>query len=443
MYGAFLPRAHDAGAQRAEPDAAVSAHAADPAMPPAMPAAGGSIALAVPENIPLQPMAAATETDAGTPTGADPGAFSGDDPLCLRAGTEAAVCEATRVAAFGRALCSCSGMRGTGSVSTETLGGARRADVGANNLFALRVSRHALPADTAGVIDGALVIGGMGPSAISGTSPEIHGKLELAGDLAFAGDLHVLGSVYSRTYPRGSGELQIDGDLHHDSQRNLTLPSNVKVSGTVIEDDYVSVPPCQCGVSNPGKYLSAIAAAASSDSLSVPTGFDTWDDLTMPRSESFGCGRYVFRNVSSLSSVTWQINGHVVIVVVGDFAVRGDVSVSMAPDAELDLVIGGNLALSGAARFGDPERPGASRIYVRGAVELATNGDPPGLGRPSSAAGEALFVGNLYAPAATLELAPHSDLYGSLFVNQLVVLQSLFVHYDPTVTAKRGVGCVK
>jgi hypothetical protein len=55
--------------------------------------------------------------------------------------------------------------------------------------------------------------------------------------------------------------------------------------------------------------------------------------------------------------------------------------------------------------------------------------------------GESVFVGNLHAPAATLELAPHTDIYGSLFVNQLVVLQSLFVHYDPSVIGERGAAC--
>jgi hypothetical protein len=115
------------------------------------------------------------------------------------------------------------------------------------------------------------------------------------------------------------------------------------------------------------------------------------------------------------------------VFVAGDFALRGPLKVTLAPDAELDVLVGGSLLLSADARFGDPARPAAARIYVRGGVELASAGDaalPP----PSGAAGDAVFVGNLYAPTATLQLAPHSDVYGSLFVKQLLVLQSLLVH---------------
>jgi hypothetical protein len=98
--------------------------------------------------------------------------------------------------------------------------------------------------------------------------------------------------------------------------------------------------------------------------------------------------------------------------------------------------------VTSSARFGDPERPSASRIYVRGAVELVTADDASV--RPAGpAADDATFVGNLYAPTATLQLAPHTEVYGSLFVRQLLVLQSLLVHYDPWVTSERGASCEK
>jgi hypothetical protein len=395
---------------------------------------------------PLQAGAAADDVrrdasmplDAGTPMTPPPAI----DGLCLRSGLDPMVCQTTRALAFGHAVCGCSDMLGTGSLSTETLGDATgRAAVGSNQSFTLRIGRRAANQETSGAIDGALVIGGPGPAPISGNAAEIRGPLELAGDLTFAGDVHVSGAAYSRDLPRGNGTLAIDGNLYHYGQRS-TLPANVTVGGDVIEDDYVTAPPCACGPLSAPEVAALIAAADSgNDDARAQLSADSLSQLTAAHSVKLDCGHYYFSNVSSLGSLELQVSGQALMVVAGDFMVRGDVSVALAPNAELDLLIGGNLSLSGAARFGDPARPSASRIYVKGGVELTTAADLPALSRPSSAAGDALFVGNLYAPAATLQLTPNTDVYGSLFVKQLVVLQSLLVHYDPSVTIPRGASC--
>lgn len=438
VIGAFVIRpTHDAGVDSPKREAEdPQPSAAETPAPPA-PAAGSratSSALAPAAN-------SAAPLDAGAAS-TPPAAV---DPLCLRSGLDPSACEAARKLAFGHAVCGCGDMLGTGSVSTETLGGSSaRADVGANGSYALRISRRGASTDQSGAIDGSLVIGGPGPATISGNPAEIHGQVELAGDLVFAGNVRVAGSVFSRDLPRGNGMLQIEGDLHHAPQRANIVPSNVIVSGAVIDDDYAGVAPCACGPSSAPELAGMIGAALSgNDDARAQLTPSSLSELAAARSVNLDCGRYYFSNVSSLSSLSVHVSGQVAVFVSGDFGVRGDVAFELEPDAELALLIGGNLSLGGAARFGDPARPGASRIYVKGGVELATSGDLPALVRPSSASGDALFVGNLYAPAATLQVAPHSDVYGSLFVKQLIVLQSLFVHYDPSVITPHGARCEK
>jgi hypothetical protein len=265
--------------------------------------------------------------------------------------------------------------------------------------------------------------------------------LSLSGELTFAGNVHVAGSVYSRRMPRGSGALQIDGDLHYSDERLPTpLSGNVQVAGSMVEADYAIEPPCACSTAYLAELMSAIAAAESSnDNALAQLDRESMSNLTAARSFDLSCGRYYFRSVSSLSSIDWHISGHVAVFVASDFALRGQLRVTLEEGAELDVLVGGNLLLSSSARFGDPERPAASRIYVRGAVELATAEDAT----PVSAASGAEFVGNLYAPSATLQFAPHTEVYGSLFVMQLRILQSLLVHYDPTVTNGHGASCEK
>ena len=64
------------------------------------------------------------------------------DALCLRSGLDPMVFERARALAFDHAVCGCSDMLGTGSLSTETLGApSGRAAVGSNQSFTLRIRR--------------------------------------------------------------------------------------------------------------------------------------------------------------------------------------------------------------------------------------------------------------------------------------------------------------
>lgn len=445
VYGAFVSvQAKDAGAPRSDADAAASAPriSADAAIPGLTPHLSNRTTAPV---IPSQPSAAGVTSrpasDAGTDTSvSEPTQASG--VLCLPGLGEPTACESARKMAFGRAICSCGDIIGTGVLSTQVVPAAvGSAGIATDSSLTLRIGRRGAVEDIAGEIAGPIDIGGLGPSAISGTDASIRGDLSLAGELTFAGNIHVAGSVYSRRMPRGSGALQIDGDLNYaDEGLPSALSGNVQVSGDMREADYAIEPPCACSTAYVAELLGAIAAAESSnDNARSRLDRDAMSNLTAARGFELGCGRYYFRSVSSLSSIDWHVTGHVVVVVASDFVLRGELKVALDPGAELDVLIGGNLLLSSSARFGDPERPAASRIFVRGAVDLATAEDAT----PGAATSGAAFVGNLYAPGATLQFAPHSEVFGSLFVMQLRILQSLLVHYDPAVVSELGAACEK
>ncbi|MEY4577530.1 MAG: hypothetical protein RL701_2233 [Pseudomonadota bacterium] len=366
------------------------------------------------------------------------------DPLCIGALADRALCESARSVAFGRAICSCGDVLGGGTVSTETVTAQGfQADVGVNGKLSLRIGRRNL-ADSDGAIAGALQIAGSGLSPITGAGAEIRGDLTTAGSVAFAGSIHVLGTVYSREIPVGNGSLLIDGDLHHTSQLGASAltPPNVVVVGSLLPDNYVAGRPCACAASDTPRLRGMIDAAVSSnDNTGAKLTAESLAALTLPRTLNLSCGRYYFTNISSASSLELNITGSVTIFVAGDFVLRGDMKTTLAPGAELDLVVGGDLNLSGAARFGDSARPRASRIYVQGKVDLAKVGDQAALSMPTGATGDAVIVGNFYAPTAAVWIAPHADVYGSLFVRELTVAQSLLVHYDPQVTTKQEVRC--
>jgi hypothetical protein len=435
VYGAFVPAsAADAGAQPSAAEAGAPSEASPAAANTSAPS-GIAMARAVTA---MQPVARPTVDSAA---GADAAVIEppADEVFCLSTDDASTSCESARKVAFSRAICSCGDVVGTGMLSTLSADPTGRADVGVDGSLSLRIGRRGAADDEPGVIEGSVLVAGLGPAAISGVDASIRGDLSLAGELTFAGDVHVAGSVYARRAPRGSGLLQIDGDLHRGAERVPTpLSDNVQVGGQVIEGDYASAPACACNAGNLIGLANVIAAAETAQ-----TELLDMSNLTAASSFELRCDRYYVRGISSLSDMTWRVTGHVVVYVAGDFAVGGDMTVELADGAQLDVLVGGNLLVGGAAQFADPERAAAARVYVLGGVDLATVAERGALPPGASAGTDLTFVGNLYAPTAMLQLAPHSQVYGSLFVRQLLVLQSLLVHYDPTVTSAPGASCEK
>ena len=94
---------------------------------------------------------------------------------------------------------------------------------------------------------------------------------------------------------------------------------------------------------------------------------------------------------------------------------------------QLDLFVRDNLAITGAALFGDRARPSATRVYVGGTGDITV-------------AGYAAFVGNLYAPTANIRVGGFGQIYGSLFGKNIDAAGFLSVGYDAAIQ-QTGKGC--
>jgi len=94
--------------------------------------------------------------------------------------------------------------------------------------------------------------------------------------------------------------------------------------------------------------------------------------------------------------------------------------VELDPDAELDLFVRDNLLITGAALFGDPARPSATRVYVGGTGDVAI-------------AGASAFVGNLYAPSANILIGGLGRVDGALFGKNVIAAGFLDLGYDASI----------
>ena len=155
------------------------------------------------------------------------------------------------------------------------------------------------------------------------------------------------------------------------------------------------------------------------DALAAASGDQT---LTLP------CGRYYLTGVQiDGGGLRVRAEGRVALFIAGNVTIDGDLTVEVAPDAELDLFVGGALNLPGLVTLGDPARPRALRVYVASAGTLALSGG-------------STIAGNLYAPAADLASSAAVEIFGAVLVNHWNLSAPAAVHYDRAI-ATAGDSC--
>jgi hypothetical protein len=346
-----------------------------------------------------------------------------------------------------------SGVPGVGLVEDVPVGGACASQVAADTFTAavcscedtrvagyLRTtsfrSRPGAPDDAAGSV-------GVNRDYVTAGYADVSGRFTIAGarDIAFGGYLKTGEDV--RVSPAldvaGLVEVGRDAFLKNDARvfgkvdigRDLYLEPGSDISGIAVVDvggqrrsEAVQVdPPCACA---PEQIIDVAAlvdgARDDNDNTSAGLGPDDLNavvgigaELTLPG------GRYYLHQLGGIGSLTLHVTGNSALFVEDDLVATGLFRVDLAPGAELDVFVRDNLVVAGAAVFGDPERPSATRIYVGGTGDVAI-------------AGASAFVGNLYAPQANVLVGGVGQVQGSLFGKNIIAAGFLDLGYDASIT---------
>lgn len=247
-------------------------------------------------------------------------------------------------------------------------------------------------------------------------------SVEAAGDLRVAGNVSVTGRL------NVGRDAWIDGSLTvpvGEIGRDLYVPPSAEVTGIVTVDgltqrtDVVVDPPCPCGDDQLLDVAGVIAHARSNNDNAL-LGFSA-DALNGTRAEvvELVCGRYFVGTVDVNGPTELRVSGRAALFVDEDFVKSDDLSIVLDEGAELDLFIGGDLILRGAPEFSGTTRPGAARVYVADDVEFPL---------------AATWVGGLYAPHASVDVAGTLGAYGALFLRGLAAAAAE-VHHDAALTA--------
>lgn len=371
---------------------------------------------------------------APTPLGeSSPGAADllGDEPSAdSRAGGSCG----SRLAAetFTSAVCSCEDTNVAGYLKTASFASSRAA---ASDLEGDTASDGA----SAAVAPGSVSVNG---NYATGGYADVQGSFTVAGDrdIAFGGYLKAGEDVRVSPALRVAGVVEVGRDafLKRDARvfgrveigRDLYLDAGVSLNGLALVDvggqrraEEVSIAePCACAG---GQVIDvgALVAAAENDNDNARVGLDP-DALNalvgIGAEATLPGGRYFIHQLGGLGSVTLHVAGKTALFVADDVVAAGVLRVELEPDAELDLFVRDNLLITGAALFGDPERPSATRIYVGGTGDVAI-------------AGASAFVGNLYAPSANILIGGVGRVDGALFGKNVVAAGFLDLGYDASI----------
>ena len=385
--------------------------------------------------------AAATACDASTPVALLPGPVSGfcqgNGPAIIVGdgftvgeadGSNDDVCSgALARRTFRFALCMCQNYATSVGLETDSFasseGPYEQASAGASGSVGINEDINT-NADL--IVRGSLWAGKLGAT--------IGKVLTVSGDLVHGGGIMGSGQVAVGHDATIQGPVALAGSLTVGGK--LIVPSIAQVSSNPapvygsFQEATVPVPdPCSCAsgdLIDVTRFVNKNSVDNDNQTLfpepllpSRLAGFTGEQTLELP------CGRYYLDTIDGTpgAHLTLRIRGRVVLFVGGSVVMRGPLDVVVDPDAELDLFVGGGFKIIGSAgpvHFGDPARPSKSRLYVGGSDTIEVSSD-------------SVFAANLYAPLAALAVSAEVEMFGSIFVQQLMQSGAITLHYDTDV----------
>lgn len=344
-----------------------------------------------------------------SPASSNPADFcSGQGPIVTLPNPEAGqtrdVCSGQLAAGkFLNALCTCQNATVAGYLKTRSFDSVRGGptDTGGS------VGINAAYSITSGYTDvgGSFTIAGTSSLSFAGYL-RVGNTLRTNGAATVAGYTKVGGDAWFASGFTDLGPVTIQGDLHS-AAPIVALP--LTVSGKKVGENVTSASPCPC---SPEDLLDvgALVDDARVRNDNARFGIDQkMLDLVVGNVEvTLPCGRFYLEQIAGAGNIIVNVTGRVALFIEDDLAAAGNLEFRLAPNAEIDIFVKDNVALTGRAVFGDASRPAATRIYVGGEGDVVL-------------VGADRFVGNLYAPRSLVTAVGYAEVAGSVFARDFVV----------------------
>lgn len=290
------------------------------------------------------------------------------------------------------------GGEGGGIGTNGTLDANNRVDV-SGTLWVAGDQGLALGNDTA--IGQRLYVGGLldaNSATTVGEDAFIEGELLVGGSLDIGGTLHV---------PAGTAVGQ-----------NITY-------GALQEQPVDVAPPCtECSADARIPVGDIVAShAANNDNALIGLDSALLDNPAVDekRRIDLPCGQYYLDAVDLNSETTIVAHGNTALYIGGDVTPGNTLTITLAPDAQLDVFIAGDVVASNRLNFGSPNYPALMRVYIGGPNGLQVNN------RFRAAA-------NIYAVPGGIANNNRIEVFGAVYAQNLVSNNDAQFHFDRRVT---------
>jgi hypothetical protein len=259
---------------------------------------------------------------------------------------------------------------------------------------------------------------GPGLNVVTPAPSEVAGELRAGGGIAGMGSQRVHGDAFSDGNVTCPGMI-VDGALH--------VPAGNLVTGVTaakgVVNEPVAVPkPCNCQA--PAIDVAQVVDAFAADNDDAASGVSPTElaHLTGPKTLELPCGRYHFDQIDG-QDLTLRLRGATAVSVSADVVLTGRLDVLLAPGAELDLFVRGNLRMGDLGSLPNGVEPAKIRVYVAG---------------PSVFMRGTIVGANLYAPNALVSSAGNLEMSGALHGERFSFGGSVTIHYDEAIAGGRG-----
>lgn len=319
---------------------------------------------------------------------------------------------------FRWAICSCRDLQMSAPLVTDGFDSSRGphmpgqlgGSVGVNNVFSnSNVSN----------VGGSLWVGtsmGIGSSAPQTIRQELHldGPLQTSNTFSVATEGFVNGNINT------SSSITFGGALHVPSTANVASPPALTYTRLVREPVNVA-DPCDCTADRVLPIGNIVNFHATrNDNAAIGLDARHFESDTTPRRVDLPCGRYYFTRIQGSSPITIVAHGRTAIFIGGDIATSNNVTITLDPTASLDIFVAGSVNTSAPLRFGSPNYPALTRVYIGGTqgFQVSNSSD---------------LGANFYVPNGPVRSSAPLEVFGAVFAGTFETSNRVSVHYDRQV----------
>lgn len=195
--------------------------------------------------------------------------------------------------------------------------------------------------------------------------------------------LHAGSSVQMGSGTSIGGDAYINGDVANNLSIGgiLYAPDSANIDGGTTYADLQRGPvdvaqPCDACGEDARLPIAEIVAAHTSDNNNADIGLDEdifSDDGDEARRIDLPCGEYYLSEISRNAPVTIVAHGNTALYIGGDIHSNGKVTITLTPDAQLDIFVAGSVNTNTGMTLGSPNYPALLRMYIGGDAGLHTN----------------------------------------------------------------------